>query len=64
MLSHVFAAIQAARQCGVQPMMRAISDLTDQAVVAVEATKDKISYDAQYTKGNIPYRLRWWLCNL
>ena len=43
----LFAAIQAARQCGVQPMMRAISDLTDQAVVAVEATKDKISYNAQ-----------------
>lgn len=43
----LFAAIQAARQCGIQPMMRAINDLTDQAVVAVEATKDKISYNAK-----------------
>jgi hypothetical protein len=43
----LFAAVQAARQCGIQPMMCAISDLTDQAVIAVKATKDKISYNAQ-----------------
>jgi hypothetical protein len=34
----LFAAVQAARNCGAEPMIRAIRDLTDQAIVAVEAT--------------------------
>jgi hypothetical protein len=34
----LFAAVQAARHCGMEPMICAIRDLTDQAIVAVEAT--------------------------
>jgi hypothetical protein len=43
----LFAAVQAAQHCGIQSMLRALSDLTDQAVLAVEATKEKINYEAK-----------------
>mmetsp|Transcript_12468 Transcript_12468/g.18299 ORF Transcript_12468/g.18299 Transcript_12468/m.18299 type:complete len:380 (+) Transcript_12468:24-1163(+) len=42
----LFAAIQAARVTGLQDMLSALSDLADEATIAVEATKKEIQYEA------------------
>eukprot|EP00545_Synedropsis_sp_CCMP1620_P009380 CAMPEP_0119013712 /NCGR_PEP_ID=MMETSP1176-20130426/8801_1 /TAXON_ID=265551 /ORGANISM="Synedropsis recta cf, Strain CCMP1620" /LENGTH=401 /DNA_ID=CAMNT_0006966821 /DNA_START=44 /DNA_END=1249 /DNA_ORIENTATION=+ len=43
----LFAAVQAAQVCGLHRMLAALSDLTDEAVIAVDAASSKMNKKAQ-----------------
>jgi hypothetical protein len=46
----LFAAVQAAQVCGLQRMIGALGDLTDEAVIAVDAASNRINKQTQSTR--------------